>query len=185
MFNLSKWIWNTPETKNDEFTVAVAESVTAGALTNTICSEPGASKFFKGSVIVYSIQSKKDILGIDIKYAEKTNFANPFTTSEMARAVCKMFKSRIGMSTTGYSLPIKREFDADQDLCALDIKHPYAYICLYDSNTNHEVVNRIEFTYNKNESDVIQRASVQTKVALEGRKMYLAHKKSVMSMSNG
>lgn len=178
MEHLTGWFWTAEKkTPNTEFTVAVAESVTAGALTNTICSEPGASKFFKGGVTTYSIQSKKDILNINIEYAERNNFANVFTTREMARAVCKMFNARIGLSTTGYSLPFKR--DASEGLCALDVKHPYAYICLYDRLLDYEIIKHIEFTYDKHSSDTIQRASVQTRVALEGRKLYLKYKKSV------
>jgi PncC family amidohydrolase len=181
MFGLEKYIWTAKEKQHKEFTVAVAESVTAGALTNTLCSEPGASKFFKGGVTAYSIQSKKDILGIDIVYSEKHNFANPFTTSEMAKSVCSMFDARIGMATTGYSLPTSRTADDERGICALDVTNPYAYICLYDSRTNHEIIKKINFTYDKKSSDTMQRASVQTRVALEAHKMYMLYKQKVQA----
>jgi PncC family amidohydrolase len=181
MFKLAKYIWSTKEKQSNEFTVAVAESVTAGALTNTLCSEPGASKFFKGGVIAYSIQSKKDILGIDIEYSEKHNFANPFTTSEMAKSVCSMFEARIGMATTGYSLPTSRAADEEKGICALDVANPYAYICLYDSRTNQEIIKKVNFTYDKTSSDTIQRASVQTRVALEAHKMYMIYKQKIQA----
>ena len=184
MFGLAKYIWAESKDAKKPFTVSVAESVTAGALTNTISSEPGASKFFLGGITTYSIQSKKDILSIDIEYAEKNNFANVFTTSEMARAACKMFGSRIGMSTTGYSLPIKRDEDKELGLCALNVEHPYAYVCLYDSATDHEMIKKITFTYNPKSSDRVQRASVQTRVALEGREMYITYKESVDKRSD-
>ena len=178
MLSISNIIW--PKYPTDSaYTVSVAESITAGALANTLCSEPGASQFFKGGIIAYSIQSKCDILGINIKYAEKHNFANPFTTSEMARSVSKMFNSRIGMSTTGYSLPTYRDEDLEKGLCELKVDHPYAYICLYDSYTNSEIVKRVDFEYESKQPDKIQRASVQTKVALEGRKMLNSYKKTI------
>jgi PncC family amidohydrolase len=179
MFRLVKYIWSSKETQHKEFTVAVAESVTAGALTNTLCSEPGASKFFKGGVTAYSIQSKKDILGIDIEYSEKHNFANPFTTSEMAKSVCSMFDARIGMATTGYSLPTSRAADEETGICALNITDPYAYICLYDSYTEQEIIKKVNFTYDKKSSDAMQRASVQTRVALEAHKMYKMYKQKI------
>lgn len=151
-------------------TVAVAESVTAGALSNVLCSEPGASNFFKGGIVAYSVSSKKEILGIDIEYAEKHNFANPSTTLEMAVQISKMFNARIGLSTTGYSLPIFREENDKQ--CALDVKDPYAYICLYDAQKNYHKILRVEFTYDDQQSKQIQRATVQTKVALDGKRLY-------------
>lgn len=185
MTSLINYLFTTP-VKHDLsiFTVSVAESVTAGALSNSLCSEPGASQYFKGGVVAYSIQSKKEILGIDIEYAEKNNFANPFTTSEMAKAVIKMFNSRIGLATTGYSLPLKREENLANNECALDIKNPYAIICLYDSYKNYEIIKTIEFTYDPRVKDNLQRATVQSKVSIEGKKIYLEYVEEQRKLNN-
>lgn len=158
-----------------DITVAVAESVTVGALSSTLCTKEGSSIYFKGGIVAYSISSKKDILGIDTKYAEQNNFANPFTTLEMARSVAKMFKSRFGIATTGYSLPLTREANPERGECALDIKNPYAYICLYDSVADNNIIHRVDYEYSEHESKIIQRATVQAKVALEGKKMFVLH----------
>jgi len=163
---------------DNEFTVAVAESVTAGALSNALCAEPGSSRFFKGGIVTYSIQSKKEILNVDIEYSEKNNFANVFTTSEMARSVVKIFNSRIGLATTGYSLPMQREENKELNQCALNIKHPYAYICLYDSQNNKDIIREINFTYDEHQSPKMQRAMVQTKVSIEGLNLYNEYKQA-------
>jgi PncC family amidohydrolase len=173
MSGIIQYLWTkTPVVVNNDYTVSVAESVTAGALSNALCSDPGASKFFKGGIVVYSIDSKKDILKIDTVYAEKNNFANPFTTSEMAKAVLHLFNARIGLSTTGYSLPTYRKANEEKNECELNIDHPYAFICLYDSYTDTEIIKKINFTYDNTMSDRLQRASVQTKVSLECKKVY-------------
>jgi len=175
--NLLNYFWKKSSQHDavvqpSDFTVATAESVTAGAVSNALCSEPGASQYFKGGVVAYSIASKKEILNIDTTYAEQNNFANPFTTSEMAKSVTKMFKSRFGLSTTGYSLPYQREADEKNKQCALDIKHPYAYICLYDSITDKSIIIKEEFVYDENTDKAIQRATVQAKVALRAAELY-------------
>ena len=174
------WISNTLgfsqiESELDSYTVSVAESVTAGALANALCTEPQSSKFFKGGVTVYSIASKKDVLGIDIKYAEANNFANPFTTSEMARAVAKKFKSRIGLATTGYSSPCQREEDLNKGECALDIKIPYVYICLYDAKNDYEKIIKLTYADEANLDIKKMRVTVQVKAAIEAKKMYIAY----------
>ena len=166
---------------SEAITVSVAESVTAGALANSLCSEPGASSYFKGGIVAYSILSKKEILGIDIEYAEANNFANPFTTLEMAKSVVKMFNSRIGIATTGYSLPRYRPANAERKECELNITHPYAYITLYDRYTNHEITIREDFKYNSKENDTIQRAMIQSKIALIATAMY---KKYIAKLEN-
>jgi PncC family amidohydrolase len=180
MSRLFRYLWSskTIDPIEEDFSVAVAESVTAGALANTLCSEPGASKFFKGGIVAYSIASKKEILGVNIAYAEQNNFANPFTTSEMARSVVKIFNARIGISTTGYSLPLYRPENKEKGECELKIDNPYAYICLYDSLTNIEIVKKIEFIYDKTISNRLQRATVQTKVSLECKRIYQEFKKN-------
>lgn len=163
-------LWSYPY-DNSKVTVAVAESVTAGALSNALCFEPGASNYFNGGIVAYSIPSKKDILGVDIQYAEKNNFANPFTTSEMAKSVVKMLKSRIGLSTTGYSLPFHRE--ATEHECEINVMTPYAYICLYDDLTKYEVIQKIEYVkYDPKDTQAIQKASAQAFFSLEALKMY-------------
>ena len=173
------YFWPSRQVSED-ITVSVAESVTAGALANSLCSEPGASNYFKGGIIAYSILSKKEILGIDTDYAEANNFANPFTTLEMAKSVAKMFNSRIGMATTGYSLPYYRMANKEKNECELNIAHPYAYITLYDRFTNHEITIREDFRYNPNENNTIQRAMVQSKIALIATSMYQKYTEKIL-----
>jgi PncC family amidohydrolase len=166
--------------KND-VTVSVAESVTAGAVCNSLCAEPGASSYFKGGVTAYSIASKKEILGIDTKYAEQNNFANPFTTVEMAKAVTKMFKSRFGIATTGYSLPFYRPENKEKGECELKIDTPYAFICLYDAATGEEVTIREDYNYNVCGSKELQRANMQARIAILATKMYKERVKKILT----
>ena len=161
--------------EDTSFTVAVAESITAGALSNALCSEPGASSYFKGGIVAYSIASKKEILNIDVQYAEQNNFANPSTTLEMAKQISKMFKARIGLATTGYSQPLYRPENKERGECELRIDNPYAYICLYDSVLDFNKVIKVDFTYDDAMSKRMQRATVQAKVALEGKCLYVEY----------
>ena len=172
---------NTVEVDTENITVGIAESVSAGAVSTTLCSEPGASHFVKGATVAYSIQSKKDLLGVDIEYAEKNNFANPFTTEEMARAAARIYKARLGISTTGYSLPMFRKADESNGLCEFDIKNPYAYICLYDSVTDQATTQKLEFKNDTTVSPKMLRATVQAKIALACRKLYYHHVKIIQA----
>lgn len=170
------WLWNSPEIKAshspDDVSIAVAESVTAGALANTLCSKPGASSYFKGGIVAYSITSKKEILGIDVKYAEQNNHANIFTTTEMAKAAAKMFKARFGMATTGYSLPMKREANPEKGECELNIVEPYVIIVLYDTLTDRIQHLEKRYKYDPNSNRKMQRANVQALSAIAATELY-------------
>ena len=158
----------------DKFlTVSVAESVTAGALSNTICSEPGSSRFFLGGIVAYNMETQKKLLHIDDVYAEKNNFANPFTTYIMAKNVTDIFHSRIGLSTTGFSLPTYRAENLESGKCEINVKIPYAYICLYDAETEYNYTRKItNDNYDDNVNKKIQRAQMQSKIALECKKIF-------------
>lgn len=174
MYNMYNYFFGKKQPTIDpsDVSVSVAESVTAGALCNALCAEPGASKYFKGGITAYSIASKQEILGIDMKLAEQHNYATPFTTVEMAKAAVKLFKSRYGIATTGYSLPYHREENKEKNECELHIETPYAYICIYDALTDQDITVREDFKYNERESKAIQRANMQAITALLATKLY-------------
>jgi len=152
-------------------TVSVAESVTAGALSNTICSEPGSSRFFLGGIVAYNMKTQKELLNVDEVYAEENGFANPFTTLIMAKNVTSVFQSRIGLSTTGFSLPMYREKNEKQ--CELKVNVPYAYVCIYDAKIDyHKIYKIVNTDYKKSDNQKLQRAQMQSKVALECKKIY-------------
>jgi len=173
MFN---WLLGVkPTIDKTDRSVSVAESITAGALCNALCAESGASSFFKGGIVAYSVASKKELLNVDTDYAENNNHANAFTTLEMAKSVASKFKSRYGLATTGYSSPFKREANPEKNECALDIQIPYAYICLYDSALNKEILIKEEYPFDPHSNKEHQRAMVQVKAAMKATDLYFKY----------
>ena len=153
--------------------VSVAESVTAGALSNTLCSEPGSSRFFLGGIVAYNMKTQKELLNVDAEYAERNNFANPLTTFIMAKNVTEIFKSRIGLSTTGYSLPLFRAENIELGKCEINVKIPYAYICIYDAQNEYHKIHKItNDNYLENGNQKVQRAQMQSDIALACKKIF-------------
>lgn len=148
--------------------VSVAESVTAGALSNTLCSEPGSSRFFLGGIIAYNKETQQNLLNVKFGQNELKNFANPFTTFIMAKNVTDIFKSRIGISTTGYSLPL-----SVKDGIEINVKTPYSLFCLYDSETGYNKLYEFTHTdYDPNGNQKVQRAQNQSRTAIECKKIF-------------
>ena len=163
---------------SDYLDVSVAETLTAGAVSNLLCNKPGSSSFFNGGIIAYNMEIQKNILGVDADYAEKNNFANPYTTYIMAQNIAKKFKSRIGISNTGFSLPTQRneELDANNNIvkCRIDVKVPYAYICIYDDLTSyHKIYLLKNEDYDIYSKQKIQRANMQFLVAKKTKEIYI------------
>lgn len=90
---------------DQNLSIAVAESLTAGNLQAAISSVSGSSEYFSGGVTVYNIDQKVNLLGVNRKHAASVNCVSEQVAAEMAQGVRKMFGSDIGIATTGYAEP--------------------------------------------------------------------------------
>lgn len=100
--------------------IAVAESLTGGRLQARITSESGSSEYFVGGLTAYTIEQKVGLLGVDRAIAEASNGVSPEVARAMARGVCALMKTGIGVSTTGYAEPDP----------AQGIREPVAHWCI-------------------------------------------------------
>ncbi len=88
-----------------KLTLAVAESLTGGLITDRLTNVPGSSRYFERGVISYSNRSKTDLLGVTEKTLEKFGAVSETTAVLMAEGVRKLAKTDIGLSTTGIAGP--------------------------------------------------------------------------------
>jgi nicotinamide-nucleotide amidase len=86
-------------------TLGTAESITGGGLASTIVDEPGASKAFRGSVVAYAADLKKELLGVPKSVLAKEGTVSKETALRMARGVRKALGVDVGVATTGVAGP--------------------------------------------------------------------------------
>jgi len=98
---------------NKNLTLATAESCTGGRLAAKFTEIPGASAYFKGSIVSYATSAKNDVLNIPKDFIEKHSVVSAEITKEMARRVKSMFKADIAIATTGNAGPTKGDSDAE------------------------------------------------------------------------
>lgn len=97
---------NTPPLRSllespTRLTLAVAESLTSGKLQAAIGNESGISAVFEGGITAYNLGQKVRFLNVEPIHAEKVKCYSLQVAHEMAIGVCDLFKSDIGLSTTG------------------------------------------------------------------------------------
>jgi nicotinamide-nucleotide amidase len=105
-------------------TLAIAESCTGGKIAEQITAIPGASKYFKGSLVSYSTQAKIDILKIDPKLIKTYSVVSTQVAEAMAIQVQKLFKTDYAISTTGIAGPTKGDSDAEVGTVCIAIALP-------------------------------------------------------------
>ena len=107
-----------------KLTISTAESCTGGKIASTLSAVPGASNYFKGSVVSYATQVKIDVLDIDENLIEKHGVVSAEVAKEMAKSVQKVMNSDCAIATTGNAGPTKGDEDAELGTVFIGIATP-------------------------------------------------------------
>ncbi|WP_314646994.1 CinA family protein [uncultured Microbacterium sp.] len=92
------------------WTIAVAESLTGGALCAALVSVPGASEVLRGGVVAYATPIKHSVLGVDAALLAREGAVHPEVARQMARGVRTALQvsdeeASVGVATTGIAGP--------------------------------------------------------------------------------
>jgi len=85
--------------------ITTAESCTGGLLSALFTEIPGSSKVFERGFVVYSNQSKIDLLGVKQSTLQKHGAVSFETVEEMAAGALKNSQADIAISITGVAGP--------------------------------------------------------------------------------
>jgi nicotinamide-nucleotide amidase len=91
--------------KDKRLTVSTAESCTGGRIANMITSIQGSSVYFKGSVIAYDNEVKKNLLGVPSDIIEKNGAVSRQVVENMAEGARKLLKTDYAIATSGIAGP--------------------------------------------------------------------------------
>ncbi|WP_304516531.1 competence/damage-inducible protein A [Cecembia rubra] len=85
--------------------VAFAESCSGGYISHLVTTVPGSSDYFQGAIIPYHNEFKNNILGVENDVLKKFGAVSEETVIQMAENVRKLFRSDIGLSSSGIAGP--------------------------------------------------------------------------------
>ena len=71
---------------------------------------PGASAVFKGGIISYTNEVKRDVLGVPEEILQRYGAVSPWTAGYMASGARKLLKADVAVSVTGLAGPSGDEF---------------------------------------------------------------------------
>lgn len=95
--------------RHRDLTVAVAESLTGGALGGEITATAGASDIFTGGLIVYSYDAKERLAGVPRDVLERHGAVSAETAAALASGVAERLSADLGLATTGVAGPAEQE----------------------------------------------------------------------------
>ena len=105
-------------------TIATAESCTGGKIAQVLSSVPGASNYFKGSVVSYATETKIKVLGILPELIEKYSVVSAQVAEAMALSIQSMMQTDFAIATTGNAGPLKGESEAELGTVFIAIATP-------------------------------------------------------------
>ena len=100
---ISQLLWES------EKTLSTAESCTGGRVAEAVMSIPGASKYYKGSVVAYVNEIKESLLGVSHQLLEEKGAVSEDVAIEMVKGACKTLNTNYAISVTGFAGPTTSE----------------------------------------------------------------------------
>lgn len=96
--------------REEGWTLAVAESLTGGLLTDAFVRVPGASAVLLGAVVAYATPVKQTVLGVDAGLLDREGPVDPEVARQMADGVRRAVAvhgrpADVGIATTGVAGP--------------------------------------------------------------------------------
>lgn len=86
-------------------TMGTAESCTGGRIAEAIIATPGASNYFKGSIISYVDEIKERLLGVDHQLLEEKTAVCEEVAQQMVAGACKTLCVDYAIAATGVAGP--------------------------------------------------------------------------------
>ena len=133
-------------------TLVTAESLTGGGIGAELTAVSGASLVYKGGVISYVDEVKRDVLGVPQEILDRYGAVSAWTAGYMASGVRKLLNADISVSVTGLAGPGGDEFG-----------HPVGTVYMgYDSNSKSLVK---EFHF-QGDREAVRRQTIQAALEL-------------------
>mgnify|MGYP000391709145 CR=1 FL=1 len=107
-----------------KMTLSTAESFTGGRIAESITSIPGASAYFKGTIVSYATETKIQVLGVKPALIEAHSVVSAEVAKAMAENVKKLMESDYALATTGNAGPTKGDSDAEVGTAFIAVATP-------------------------------------------------------------
>jgi nicotinamide-nucleotide amidase len=130
-------------------TISTAESFTGGKIASILSAVPGASNYFKGSIVSYATEAKVNVLGVSQDLVDQYSVVSAQVAAAMALNVKEILKTDYAIATTGNAGPSKGDSDAEIGAVFIALATPNGVITE-------------EFNFGQPREKVIDRATIKS-----------------------
>jgi len=144
LFSLGAAVGERLKTRNE--TVTVAESSTGGLISAALLAVPGASAYYRGGSVVYTLESRKKLIEItarDVEGLEPMTEAMAARFGEVARV---QLDSTWGLSELGVAGPTGARYGTAPGTSVVAVAGPIARSTRIETGSNDREANMWRFT---------------------------------------
>ncbi len=127
-------------------TVAVAESSTAGLISAALLAVPGASSYYRGGSVIYTLEARKHLLGIrraDVEGLEPLTEAMVSRFAQVARA---QLQATWAVAELGVAGPTGARYGHPPGISVLAVDGPVCVSCTLQTHSDNREENMWAFT---------------------------------------
>ena len=107
-----------------QLTLSTAESFTGGKIAQQLTSIPGASAYFKGSIVSYATETKIKALGVPEELVDRHSVVSEEVAIAMANNVRHLLETDFAIATTGNAGPTKGDSEEEVGTVFIGISTP-------------------------------------------------------------
>jgi nicotinamide-nucleotide amidase len=131
--------------KERRHTIAVSESSAGGLINAALVAVPGASAYYLGGTVVYTVVSRENLLGIKAEAVKGMRSASEPYAALLARTVRAKLGTTWGLSETGASGPSGNRYgDAPGHAC-IAVSGPVEAVITVETGSAEREANMWEF----------------------------------------
>ncbi len=134
--------------KAREQTVAVAESSTGGLIAASLLSVAGASAYFLGGSVVYTLLSRRELLEIRARDVEGLKPLSEPMVQRFAKRAREQLGATWGIAELGAAGPAGARYGHAAGTCVLAVDGPVSLTMTVETGRNDRESNMWEFTSN-------------------------------------
>jgi PncC family amidohydrolase len=127
-------------------TVSVAEGTTGGLVSAALLSVAGASRYFAGGGVVYTLNSRVQLAGVDPRTLENYQGTTPDMVLDLAEKMRDRLGSTWSIAESGLAGPTGGRSGAAPGLTRISIAGPLSRVEVYETGSADREANMVEFT---------------------------------------
>ncbi|MGB1884356.1 MAG: CinA family protein [Gammaproteobacteria bacterium] len=132
--------------KANKQTIAVAESSTGGLISGNLLAVPGASAYYMGGTVIYTLRARRNFLGLDKATLDEQEPLSETYVQLCAERVRESLRSTWGIAELGATGPAGTPYGHPAGICVLCVSGPRTLTRRIETGHGDRVKNMDIFT---------------------------------------